>query len=517
MDHSELVAEMPNVERLSVQERLHLARRRRLQQLRSWSQFEKEWLKRRNSQNHNTIRNTANRKIKFNNSVVLLEAAARNDIDEVRYLLKQGVDPDATNEDGLTALHQCCIDDNEKMLLLLLEFGANVNAEDSEKWTPLHAAATCGHLHLVKILVAHSANLLAVNADGNMPYDICEDEPTLDFIEGEMAKQGVTQELIDETRGSTELQMLRELQDIVDKGGDLEMCDETHGATPLHIAAANGYLQVVDFLLDHHVSTDVKDRDLWQPVHAAACWGHLEVVEALVQAGADLNAKNKHSETPADICEDPEIRERILHLKTEQESKRAQEQQKRRGVRRSQSNNTRTQNVRRTSIRDKSLTSKKEAVAEARLRLQVRDTPITPQSDLPMAFENGVEPARTEMAAVRRAPEGMDSEANENENPIALGANCKTDDDSKKINIHVSVTINAGTLADLKKQRAQIRSSSADMSLSSADTHPPSSLSSLSMTRLDEVIGEKPFNRFSGDTSEAICDVSRTSRRCSIL
>lgn len=67
---------------------------------------------------------------------------------------------------------------------LLIEFGANVNAEDSEKWTPLHAAATCGHLLLVKYLIARGANLLAVNADGNMPYDICEDEKTLDCIEG---------------------------------------------------------------------------------------------------------------------------------------------------------------------------------------------------------------------------------------------------------------------------------------------------------------------------------------------
>jgi protein phosphatase 1 regulatory subunit 16A len=82
MEHSELVAEMPSVERLSVQERLHLARRRRLQQLRSWAHNEKEWGKRRNSHAHNTVRSTTHRKIKFNNSVVLLEAAARNDIDE---------------------------------------------------------------------------------------------------------------------------------------------------------------------------------------------------------------------------------------------------------------------------------------------------------------------------------------------------------------------------------------------------------------------------------------------------
>lgn len=58
---------------------------------------------------------------------------------------------------------QCCIDDNEEMMKLLIDFGANVNAEDSEKWTPLHAAATCGHLHLVQYLIVRqvlSTNLI---------------------------------------------------------------------------------------------------------------------------------------------------------------------------------------------------------------------------------------------------------------------------------------------------------------------------------------------------------------------
>lgn len=40
------------------------------------------------------------------------------------------------------------------------------------------------------------AELLAVNADGNMPYDICDDEATLDVIESEMASRGITQAYI---------------------------------------------------------------------------------------------------------------------------------------------------------------------------------------------------------------------------------------------------------------------------------------------------------------------------------
>ena len=43
---------------------------------------------------------------------------------------------------------------------------------------------------VIFIVYDRGAELLAVNADGNMPYDICEDEVCLDFIETEMAKRG---------------------------------------------------------------------------------------------------------------------------------------------------------------------------------------------------------------------------------------------------------------------------------------------------------------------------------------
>ncbi|KAH8372267.1 hypothetical protein KR093_010853 [Drosophila rubida] len=444
MEHADLVAEMQTVESLPTHERLQLARLRRAQQLKLARQKEKEWLKLqrakgqtgsgsnggggnavnllngsgggdtthhfRHANGSGTL--SGRRHISFENSVVLLEAASRNDMPEVAALLQHGITPDAANEDGLTALHQCCIDNNVDMLRLLLDYGANVDSQDSDKWTPLHAAATCGHLDLVRILIRHNANLLAVNTDGNMPYDLCDDENTLDFIEGEMAQRGVTQELIDETRSSTERVMLKDLMELARIGGDLEEPDY-QGATPvsatptsttssqsnslahlqLHIASANGYVRVVEFLLEQHVNVDAMDKDLWSPVHAAACWGHLEVLEMLAQCGADLNVRNKDDETPSDICEDPEIRERIEQLKTEQESKRLAEAQRRR-VRRSQSNNTRAQSVRRTSLRDKTLTTKKDAVEEARLRLQAQEatdttstsTSTTGAADLPNGY-----------------------------------------------------------------------------------------------------------------------------------
>jgi protein phosphatase 1 regulatory subunit 16A len=78
------------------------------------------------------------------------------------------------------------------------------------------------------------ADLLAVNADGNMPYDICEDELTLDNIESEMAKRGITQEMIDQTRATNELQMLDDLKKMVASGHDLEYRDG-QGATPVRL------------------------------------------------------------------------------------------------------------------------------------------------------------------------------------------------------------------------------------------------------------------------------------------
>lgn len=498
-EHSELVTEMCVVEKMSTQERLKHARKRRQQQLKKWTQHERDLQKGKGKAGPRAALRAGapaqEYKVHFVPSVMLLEAAARNDVDEVRRLLMLGVSPDSTNEDGLTALHQCCIDDSEEMMKLLIDFGANVNAKDSEQWTPLHAAATCGHIHLVRYLISRGADLLAVNADGNMPYDICEDEPTLDYIESEMAKRGITQEMIDETRAANEVMMLSDLRNLNDAGGDLEFRDE-QGATPLHIAAANGYVSVVEFLLDQHVSTDVCDNDQWQPIHAAACWGHPDVLEMLVQAGGDLNARTKNGETPYDICEDPDLKERIVQLRSEMETKRAMQPNK---LRRTQSQNTRSQSVRRTSIREKGMISRREAREEARIR-QEQQAPVskdedeeaskkeaTPEGDSSARTSPGSEqPSPTEVSPPRYASDGVlallaDPAAGPPSyselSPARSPGGSSTATEAVKVEIHVTVNTQQaalgfspqnGTLSDLKKHRADLRNSRGSLTLSSS-------------------------------------------------
>jgi hypothetical protein len=55
-----------------------------------------------------------------------------------------------------------------------------------------------------------------------MPYDICDDEQTLDLIESEMAARGITQEMIDERRQQPEREMLNDMKILHQRGLPLD-------------------------------------------------------------------------------------------------------------------------------------------------------------------------------------------------------------------------------------------------------------------------------------------------------
>ncbi|GMT28322.1 hypothetical protein PFISCL1PPCAC_19619, partial [Pristionchus fissidentatus] len=311
IDHAQLAAELPDIERMNTQERIQLARTRRSNQLRANAEYQ------RNAPPPPQKRT----RLRFSAQIEILDATSRNDVNEVRRLLDLGADPNSHNEDGLTPLHQCAIDDNVEIMSLLVSRGADVNARDTESWTPLHAAACCAHINVVQMLIEKGANLLAVNADGNMPYDICDDDRTLDVIENRMADQGITQVAIDEERGSAEKVMLSDMKLLHQQGVPLDarMAD---GSTYLHIAAANGFYDVAAFLLRNRLNPNNRDDDLWTPVHAAAAWAQPDLVELLCDYGGDINAKTKNLEAPMDLCEEDHTTKAVIQQLQNVEAKR---------------------------------------------------------------------------------------------------------------------------------------------------------------------------------------------------
>jgi ankyrin repeat protein len=68
------------------------------------------------------------------------------------------------------------------------------------------------------------------------------------------------------------------------------------GETPLSFAAMNGWTQVATFLLDHGAQVNgVPDSVV--PLHIAAGQGHMRMVELLLARGAEVDRRNPHQET----------------------------------------------------------------------------------------------------------------------------------------------------------------------------------------------------------------------------
>lgn len=136
---------LPNIDTISsYQNRNQNALQKRAQQLLRWREIEE--LEQKDNGNLQSFKTRTPTKVCFSPTTLFLSACAQRDFDDCERLLKMkelqdagGVD--VTNCDGLTALHQACIDDNEPMVRWLLNRSANVNCKDNEGWTPLHASA----------------------------------------------------------------------------------------------------------------------------------------------------------------------------------------------------------------------------------------------------------------------------------------------------------------------------------------------------------------------------------------
>ncbi|NXJ12890.1 MYPT2 phosphatase, partial [Odontophorus gujanensis] len=196
---------------------------------------------------------------------------------------------------------QACIDENLDMVKFLVENGANVNQQDNEGWTPLHAVASCGYLNIAEYLISHGANVAAVNSEGEVPSDIAEEAAMKDLLLEQVKKQGVD---LDLARKEEEQQMLQDARQWLNSGRIEDVKQPQTGATALHVASAKGYSEVMRLLIQAGFNLNVQDNDGWTPLHAAAHWGVKEACSILAEALCDMDVRNKLGQTPFDVADE---------------------------------------------------------------------------------------------------------------------------------------------------------------------------------------------------------------------
>ena len=92
---------------------------------------------------------------------------------------------------------------------------------------------------------------------------------------------------------------IRSLQHLYDDNADLSKGDYDN-RTPMHLAAAEGHLEVVRFLLDNEISANHHDRWGGTPLDDAELGNHTDVIELLKQHGAEPgNSQHDDSESIA--------------------------------------------------------------------------------------------------------------------------------------------------------------------------------------------------------------------------
>uniref|UniRef100_G3TJZ0 Protein phosphatase 1 regulatory subunit n=1 Tax=Loxodonta africana TaxID=9785 RepID=G3TJZ0_LOXAF len=280
------------------------------------------------------------RTVRFERAAEFLAACAGGDLDEARLMLRAdpspGAEPDpaappparavldSTNADGISALHQACIDENLEVVRFLVEQGATVNQADNEGWTPLHVAASCGYLDIARYLLNHGANIAAVNSDGDLPLDLAESDAMEGLLKAEIAHRGVD---VEAAKRAEEELLLHDTRCWLNGGAMPEARHPRTGASALHVAAAKGYIEVMRLLLQAGYDTELRDGDGWTPLHAAAHWGVEDACRLLAEHGGGMDSLTHAGwgQRPCDLA-DEEVLSLLEELARKQEILRNQKE-----------------------------------------------------------------------------------------------------------------------------------------------------------------------------------------------
>lgn len=183
----------------------------------------------------------------------LREAANGNDIDTVRKLLQDDVDPCAADDKGRTALHFSSCNGNESIVQLLLSHGADPNQRDSLGNTPLHLAACTNHVPVITTLLRGGARVDALDRAGRTPLHLARSKLNI-LQEGESRS-------LETLRGEVTqiIQMLREYLNLMGQSEAKERLE--HISTQLQHTRTKEQVDEVTDLLASFTSLSLQKQN----------------------------------------------------------------------------------------------------------------------------------------------------------------------------------------------------------------------------------------------------------------
>ncbi len=193
----------------------------------------------------------------------LADAAEKQDKAGLHALMEKQADVNASQVDGMTALHWAVHHDDLETAQKLLKNGAKANAQNRYGITPLYSACLNGNSMLVELLLDAGADVGTTFGDGESPL----------MIAARTGKPGPVKTLLDNGANPNAVGPRKQ--------------------TALMWAAAEGNVEVVKLLIGAGADVDAKLDSGFTPMLFAVRNGRQQVAHALLQAGVDVNEEAK--------------------------------------------------------------------------------------------------------------------------------------------------------------------------------------------------------------------------------
>uniref|UniRef100_A0A8C8GYF0 Ankyrin-1-like n=1 Tax=Oncorhynchus tshawytscha TaxID=74940 RepID=A0A8C8GYF0_ONCTS len=224
-------------------------------------------------------------------------ASKEGHVKMVLELLHGGIDVETQTKKGNTALHIAALAGQEQVVAELVNYGANINAQSQKGFTPLYMASQENHLEVVKFLLENGANQSLPTEDGFTPLAVALQQ----------GHENVVALLINYgTKGKVRLPALhiaarnddtRTAAVLLQNDPNADVLSKT-GFTPLHIAAHYENLNVAQLLLNRGANVNFTPKNGITPLHIASRRGNVIMVRLLLDRGAQIDAKTKDELTP---------------------------------------------------------------------------------------------------------------------------------------------------------------------------------------------------------------------------